>query len=84
MGHELAEAAFGEGALLEPDEVFFWEVKDGDAGGGVVLFSEFAEGHVGLVDFCEEVAEVFAVDFGEFHASEVGLAGRVCLATFGG
>jgi hypothetical protein len=51
MGHEFAEAAFGEGALFEPEQVFFWEVEDGDAVGRVFFFTEHTEGHVGFVDF---------------------------------
>lgn len=82
VGHEFAEAAFGEAALFEPDEVFLREVDDGDAVGWVFFLSEHAERHVGAMDFREEVAEVLAVDFGEIHEGEVGLAGRRRLARF--
>lgn len=67
MGHEFAEASFGEAALLEPCEVFLGEIHERNAGGRVGLDAEFSEGHVGVADFGEESAEVFAVDFGEGH-----------------
>lgn len=82
MSHEFSEAASGEGALLEPDEVFFGEVEDGDAPGRVLFLPEHAEGHVGALDFFDEVAEVVPVDFGEIHGGEVRLAGGRWLARF--
>ena len=66
MGHELTESAFGEGALFEPEEVFFGQIEDGDAVGWVFFFPEHAEGHGGLVDFEQKVSEILAVDLGNF------------------
>lgn len=66
MGHELTESAFGEGALFEPEEIFLGQIEDGDAVGRVFFFPEHSERHVGAVDFHEQVAEVLAVDLGNF------------------
>ena len=65
LGHEFAEPAFRETALLEPGEVFFGKVHDRDAGGWIGLDAELAEGHPGLSDLCKQVAEILTVDFGE-------------------
>ena len=67
MCHEFPEAAFGERALLEPDQVFLGKVEDRHAPGRIFVFPEHAVGHVGGVDFPEQVAEILAVDFGEVH-----------------
>lgn len=72
MGHELTEAAFGEGALLEPEEIFLWEIEDRDAVRGVFFLPEHPERHVGAVDFHQQVAEVLAVDFGNFKFQSSG------------
>jgi hypothetical protein len=66
LGHEFAESASGEGALFEPEEVFLGEIVDGDAVRGVFFFPEHSERHVGAVDFHQQVAEVLAVDLGNF------------------
>ena len=66
MGHELAEPAFGEGSLLEPEQIFLGQIEDRDAAGRVFFFPEHPERHVGALDFHEEVAEVLAVDLGNF------------------
>lgn len=67
MSHEFAEAAFGEFALLEPHEVFFGKIENWHSSRRIFVFPEHSEGHVGAVDFHEEVAEVLAVDFCEIH-----------------
>ena len=67
MSHEFSEAAFGEGALLEPNEVFLGEVIDWNSSRRVFFLAEHSEGHVGAVNFREQVAEVLAVDFCEVH-----------------
>lgn len=67
MGHELAEAAFREGALLEPEKVFLREIKDRDTPWRVFFFPEHAERDVCLMNFREKVPEVFAIDFSEVH-----------------
>lgn len=70
MSHEFAETAFGEFALFEPLEVFLGEIEDRDAGGRVIHLSKDSEGHVGALDFREQVAEVLKIDFCEFHVTE--------------
>ena len=35
--------------------------------GRVFFLSEHSEGYVGVLDFSQEVAEIFAVDFGDMH-----------------
>lgn len=66
MRHELTEPAFWEGALFEPEQIFFRQIEDGDAVGRVFFFAEHPKRHVGAVDFHEQVAEVLAVDLGNF------------------
>lgn len=66
MGHELTKPAFWEGALFEPEQIFLGQIEDGDAVGWVFSLPKHPERHVGAVDFHEQVAEVLAVDLGNF------------------
>ncbi len=77
MGHELAEPAFGEGTLFEPEQIFFRQIEDGNSVGRVFFFSKHSERHVGAVDFHQQVAEVLAVDFGNFKFQSSGFKWEV-------
>ena len=66
LGHELTEATFWEGTLFEPEQVFLGQIKDWHAVRWIFFFSKHPKRHGGAVDFQQEVAEIFVVDFGNF------------------
>src|SRR6478736_9812798 len=74
LRHQLAEAPFGKSAFAEPLEVFLRQVHDGDAAGRIGLDAELAEWNPRLADLDQEIAEILAIDLGNFSHGRVSSA----------